>query len=99
MNERIQTHSEECWRWRGHEKCAERKVEQLLSENEKLRDAYNATVKTNETVERLTTEGTTKDDLLRQWLHVEGLSDQELHTLRCETIEAVSSKQESDDGK
>lgn len=30
--ERIQTHSEECWRWHGHSKCAKRKVDQLTAE-------------------------------------------------------------------
>ena len=27
-----QTHSEECWRWHGHSKCAERKVAELEAE-------------------------------------------------------------------
>lgn len=32
MTERIQTHNEECWRYHGHSKCAERKVESLTAE-------------------------------------------------------------------
>lgn len=36
---RVQTHSEECWRWHGHSECAVRKVEQLRAALEKIANA------------------------------------------------------------